>query len=147
MLSIAALQQGSSYFDFAPANSTFHRYTHCINKCLSNHNHHTHYHPHHYYYEFKGLRHPPAEAIYNDLPTATAAIQEHAKCNGYAVYRRDSRPSRVVYVCDSQRLSSLLSTQRPFARQDLLFIASSEQQQDYRLLHTRKDLYAKEGDT
>ena len=42
----------------------------------------------------------PSEAIYTDISTAVAAIQGHAKCNGYALCKHDSRPSRVVYVCD-----------------------------------------------
>jgi len=43
---------------------------------------------------------PPTAAIYTDLSTAVAAIQAHAKCNGYALFKRDSRPLRVVYACD-----------------------------------------------
>ena len=43
---------------------------------------------------------PPTEAVYTDLSTATAAIQKHAKCNRYALVKRDTKPSRVVYICD-----------------------------------------------
>jgi hypothetical protein len=42
----------------------------------------------------------PSEAIYPDIPTALAAIQAHAKANGYAFFRRDGKPKRVVFVCD-----------------------------------------------
>ena len=43
---------------------------------------------------------PPSEATYSDLTTAFSTIQEHAKCNGYAPFKRDVKPSRVVCVCD-----------------------------------------------
>ena len=46
---------------------------------------------------------PPPEAIYTDLETAATAIQAHAKQNGYALFKRNSRPKRVVYVCDRFR--------------------------------------------
>ena len=34
----------------------------------------------------------PSEAVYTDLSTAVAAIQAHAKANGYALFRRDAHP-------------------------------------------------------
>jgi hypothetical protein len=40
------------------------------------------------------------EAIYTDLLTATTAIHEHAKSNRYTFYKRESRLTRVIYVCD-----------------------------------------------
>jgi hypothetical protein len=43
---------------------------------------------------------PPPEAVYADLSTAIAAIQGHAKCNGYALFKRDGKPNRIVYACD-----------------------------------------------
>ena len=43
---------------------------------------------------------PPPEAVYTDYDTAVAAIQGHAKGNGYALVKRDSRPRRVVFMCD-----------------------------------------------
>jgi len=43
---------------------------------------------------------PPPEAVYTDLPTAIASIQAHAKANGYALYKRDTKPKRVVMTCD-----------------------------------------------
>ena len=43
---------------------------------------------------------PPSEAVYADLSTAIAAIQEHAKCNGYALFKRDTKPACVVFVYD-----------------------------------------------
>ncbi|RKF66070.1 hypothetical protein GcC1_111002, partial [Golovinomyces cichoracearum] len=42
---------------------------------------------------------PPA-AIYPDISTAFAAIQAHAKDNGYAFIARDRKPTRVLYLCD-----------------------------------------------
>lgn len=41
----------------------------------------------------------PAEGIYPDLDTAFKAIQ-HAKQHGYALLKRDKKPSRVVLTCD-----------------------------------------------
>ena len=43
---------------------------------------------------------PPPEAVYTDLDTAIAAIQGHAKCNGYALCRGDRKARRIVYTCD-----------------------------------------------
>lgn len=43
---------------------------------------------------------PPLAAVYTDLSTAVTAIQRHAKANGYALCKRDSRPKRIVYTCD-----------------------------------------------
>jgi hypothetical protein len=45
----------------------------------------------------------PLEAIYPDPATAFTAIQEHARAHGYAFYRRDKKPSRVLYTCDRAR--------------------------------------------
>jgi hypothetical protein len=42
----------------------------------------------------------PPLAIYPDLATGFAAIQEHAKQNGYALFKRDSTPNKVIYTCD-----------------------------------------------
>ena len=39
---------------------------------------------------------PPLEATYADLSTVIAAIQEHAKGNGYALFKRDTKPSRII---------------------------------------------------
>jgi hypothetical protein len=43
---------------------------------------------------------PPPEAIYPDIPTATTAIQDHAKAHGYAFFRRDKKASRELWACD-----------------------------------------------
>ena len=43
---------------------------------------------------------PPPEAVYTDISTAVAAIQAHAQLNGYALFKRDSTPRRIVYACD-----------------------------------------------
>ena len=43
---------------------------------------------------------PPLEATYADLTTAAASISEHAKSNGYAVFKRSSKQRRVIYACD-----------------------------------------------
>jgi hypothetical protein len=49
---------------------------------------------------------PPSIATYVDVATAFAAIQEHAKANGYALFKRDIQPpapkptTRITYVCD-----------------------------------------------
>ena len=48
----------------------------------------------------KACASPPSEAVYIDLSTAIAAIQEHAKCNGDVLFKRDTKPARVVFVCD-----------------------------------------------
>jgi hypothetical protein len=42
----------------------------------------------------------PAAANYPDLPTTIAALQAHAKANGYALVQRDARPRRALFVCD-----------------------------------------------
>jgi hypothetical protein len=42
----------------------------------------------------------PPEAVYPDIDTGFAAIQAHARVNGYAFYRYNRRPTRVVYLCD-----------------------------------------------
>lgn len=43
---------------------------------------------------------PPPTAVYTDLSTATTAIHEHAKANGYALFKRDTTQKRIVYTCD-----------------------------------------------
>jgi hypothetical protein len=43
---------------------------------------------------------PPPAAVYAELSTAITAIQGHAKCNGYALFKRDTKPNRIVYTCD-----------------------------------------------
>jgi hypothetical protein len=43
---------------------------------------------------------PPSEATYADLTTAAASISEHAKSNGYALFKRSSKQRRVIYACD-----------------------------------------------
>ena len=43
---------------------------------------------------------PSSEAVYADLSTAIAAIQKHTKCNRYVLFKRDTKPARVVFVCD-----------------------------------------------
>ena len=43
---------------------------------------------------------PPLEAVYTDLSTATTAIQSYARSYGYALYKRDGKPNRIVYACD-----------------------------------------------
>jgi hypothetical protein len=43
---------------------------------------------------------PPPVAVYTDLSTAITTIQGHAKANGYALFKRDSKPRRIVYACD-----------------------------------------------
>ena len=35
---------------------------------------------------------PSPEAIYTNLDTVVAALHSHARCNGYALFKRDSRP-------------------------------------------------------
>ena len=42
----------------------------------------------------------PPEAVYPDVNTAIASIQEHAKAHGYAFYVYNTRPHRVVLACD-----------------------------------------------
>ena len=42
----------------------------------------------------------PPTAIYPDIPTALAAIQAHARANGYVFFQRDKKPWKVVYACD-----------------------------------------------
>ena len=41
-------------------------------------------------------------AIDSDLSTGFTAIQAHAKANGYAFMRRDTRPHRALFVCDRE---------------------------------------------
>ena len=43
---------------------------------------------------------PLSEATYADLTTAAASISEHAKSNGYALFKRSSKQRRVIYACD-----------------------------------------------
>ena len=43
------------------------------------------------------------EATYADLTTAAASISEHAKSNGYALFKRSSKQQRVIYACDRAR--------------------------------------------
>ena len=43
---------------------------------------------------------PPSAAVYPDIPTAFAAVQAHAKAHGYAFYKRDTRPTKIIYACD-----------------------------------------------
>jgi hypothetical protein len=43
---------------------------------------------------------PPPEATYSDFATVFSTIQEHTKYNGYALFKRDVKLSRVVCVCD-----------------------------------------------
>jgi len=43
---------------------------------------------------------PPPEAAYADLDTTVATIQGYAQRNGYALCKRDSTPSRIIYTCD-----------------------------------------------
>jgi hypothetical protein len=45
---------------------------------------------------------PPPLAIYADSAAAFEAIQAHARAtgNGYALYRRDTRPTKVIFLCD-----------------------------------------------
>jgi hypothetical protein len=43
---------------------------------------------------------PLPEATYSDFATAFSTIQEHAKYNGYAFFKRDVKPSRVICVYD-----------------------------------------------
>ena len=45
---------------------------------------------------------PPPAAIYSDISTCFSAIQAHARANGYAFMQRDTRPNRVVFVCDRE---------------------------------------------
>jgi hypothetical protein len=45
----------------------------------------------------------PSEATYADLTTAAASISEHAKSNGYALFKRSSKQRRVIYTCDRAR--------------------------------------------
>jgi hypothetical protein len=42
---------------------------------------------------------PVAEAVYADLPAAKAALQEHAKANGFAVSVDSSNAQRAFYIC------------------------------------------------
>jgi hypothetical protein len=43
---------------------------------------------------------PPSEATYADLTATAASISEHAKSNGYALFKRSSKQQRVIYACD-----------------------------------------------
>ena len=67
-------------------------------------------HPYHNMSLSKACGPPPTEAVYTELSTATAAIQKHAKCNRYALIKRDTKLSYVVYMCD--RYSKLESKPR-----------------------------------
>jgi len=42
----------------------------------------------------------PPPAAYPDLATGFTAIQANAKQHGYALFREDAKPNRVVFVCD-----------------------------------------------
>jgi hypothetical protein len=43
---------------------------------------------------------PPPEAVYPDPNTALTAIQLHAKQHGYALNKRSSKDTRVIFACD-----------------------------------------------
>jgi hypothetical protein len=43
---------------------------------------------------------PPPAAVYAELSTTITAIQGHAKCNGYALFKRDTKPNRIIYTYD-----------------------------------------------
>ena len=43
---------------------------------------------------------PLPEAVYPDPATGFAAIQAHAKAHGYALFRRTSNTTKVIYTCD-----------------------------------------------
>jgi hypothetical protein len=43
---------------------------------------------------------PPPEAIYPDPNAALAAVQLHAKQHGYALNKRSSKATRVIFACD-----------------------------------------------
>jgi len=43
---------------------------------------------------------PPPEAVYPDLPAASTAVQEYTRDLGYALFRRSTKPTRVLYTCD-----------------------------------------------
>lgn len=43
---------------------------------------------------------PPPESVYPDIPTALAAIQLHAKAEGYAFVKLDQKQNRVLFACD-----------------------------------------------
>ena len=43
---------------------------------------------------------PPLVVVYDDIPTAFTALQAHAKAHRYAFYKRDTRPTKVIYACD-----------------------------------------------
>jgi hypothetical protein len=50
---------------------------------------------------------PPSAAIYADMTTAAAALQNHAKAHGYALFKRDSQPPKrepikIIYACDRE---------------------------------------------
>ena len=51
---------------------------------------------------------PSSEAVYADLSTAIAAIQKHTKCNRYVLFKRDTKPARVVFVCDQYNKSEYM---------------------------------------
>jgi hypothetical protein len=43
----------------------------------------------------------PPPAIFPDLATGFEAIQAYAKQHGYALFKRDAKPNKVVvYACD-----------------------------------------------
>jgi hypothetical protein len=42
----------------------------------------------------------PEEAVYTDLSTVIAAITRHIKANGYALFKRDAKPKRIVFTYD-----------------------------------------------
>lgn len=43
---------------------------------------------------------PPPEAVYPNVATAFTTIQAHAKGCGYALFQRDKRANKVIYMCD-----------------------------------------------
>jgi hypothetical protein len=49
----------------------------------------------------------PPEAVYPDVNTAIASIQEHVKVHGYVFYVYSTRPHRVVLACDRTRKYNL----------------------------------------
>jgi hypothetical protein len=51
----------------------------------------------------------PPQATYKDIPEAFAAIQAHAKANGYAFFKRSTTPKRVILSVGSRFILRMLA--------------------------------------
>jgi hypothetical protein len=93
------LPHRSNLYVNARDNYTYAKFVFTQNCDLRNNNTTTHYHPPPMQSP-KACGPPPSEAVYARLSTAIAALHKHAKCNGYAFFKRDTKPARIVFVYD-----------------------------------------------